>query len=666
MSDALKAIRDRLDNLDRTIVEALAERESVIGEVIRLKLDGDPIQIRDLQREEDLLSRIVAVGRKAGADTLLLTRIYKEILEQSVRVQQERLVDRDNPTRPSEHLLIAYQGTPGSYSHQASMRHFGARGAEVTLEGHDSFTSMLESVRDGRAHYGVLPIENTTAGSINEAYDLLAAFDLFIVGEEVQVVDHCLIGIEGAALGALRRIYSHPQALLQCSRFIGSLANARAVAHADTAGSCLKIVADGDPAQAAIAAEGAAAIHGLEILKRGVANQRENFTRMVVVAKEQVRVDPRLECKTSIVFATRHEHGALLSALSVLEKYSLNLTKLESRPRPNTPWQYLFYADFEGNIADDAVGAALAELPQHTGYLRVLGCYPSRTGADATPAEARPVLRKPVATGRLVSRRGRPDDSVVSLGRARFGEGRPVVVAGPAAVESEAQLLACARSCKEAGGDALYSEVFRAPDWPGHLKGTGAEGARVLAEAGAAVGLPVATRVRDVEQLAQVVSSVQALVVGGSEMEDEGLLDALGTVDRVVILRRGHTSSMDEWLAAAERILRGGNQQVVLCDAGVRWFGSQARSALDLAAIPVIRERTHLPIVIDPGLASRTWRYVVPQARAALAGGASGVCVAIHPNPHEAAAGGQRSLTFPRWEELMGALATAARGSSGG
>ena len=658
MNDELKQIRDRLDRIDGRIVEALAERESVIGEVIRLKLDSGPIRIRDLQREEDLLSRIATLGREAGGDTLLLTRIYKLILEQSVRLQQERLVDRDNPARPREHLVVAYQGTPGSYSQQAATRHFGARPAELVLEGHANFTSMLESVREGRAHYGVLPIENTTAGSINEAYDLLAAFDLYIVGEEIQSVDHCLIGLEGAPLSGIHRVYSHPQALLQCSRFIASLGDAEPLPHTDTAGSCIKIRADGDPSQAAIAAEGAATLHGLAILARDVANQRENFTRMVVVATDPVQVDPRLECKTSIVFATRHEHGALLSALSVLEKCSLNLTKLESRPRPNTPWQYLFYADFEGNVADEAVAAALAELPRHTGYLRVLGCYPSRTGADATPAEARPVFQTQAPASRLVSRAGRPSDSVVALGAARFGQGRPVVVAGPPLVESEAQLATCARACREAGADALYSEVFRAPDWPGHLRGTGVEGAQALARSGASVGLPVATRVRDAEQLAQVVGLVQAVVIGGSEMEDEGLLDALGAIDRVVVLQRGHTSSIDEWLSAAERILRGGNQQVVLCDAGVRWFGSQSRSALDLASIPVIRDKTHLPIVVDPGLAGRTWRYVIPQARAALASGACGIFVAMHPNPHEASAGGERSLTIARWEALMSELNT--------
>lgn len=385
----LDELRANLDGVDKRLLEALATREGIIREVATLKT-GAPAPLRDRKREEDILTRLADLGEAAGLDRYFVVAVFRNILEHSVRVQQEALIDVDNPVRRLDRAAtIAFQGGPGAYSHIAATRHFGARGVEVGYRGYPSFREMLEAVRSGAADYGMLPIENTTAGSINDAYDLLASMDLVLVGEEIQPVDHCLLVLPGTKLEDVRRVMSHPQAIAQCSDFLESLRTAKVEAYIDTALSAEKVRADGDASQAAIASDEAGRLHGLEVLRRGIQNQRENFTRMVVVAAQPLRFDSRIPCKTSLIIATKHEEGALLRCLNVLAAHDLNLTKLESRPRAGTPWEYLFYLDFEGNLADPRVTDAIAALSEHTSYLKVLGTYPAKTLKQNAPAAPR-------------------------------------------------------------------------------------------------------------------------------------------------------------------------------------------------------------------------------------------------------------------------------------
>ncbi|MEZ4256266.1 MAG: prephenate dehydratase [Polyangiales bacterium] len=387
--DDLKKYRDALDAIDQRIVDDLAERQSIVAGVAKLKVDGSA-PLRDRAREEAILTKLAERGEAAGLDRYYVVNVFRHVLEHSVRVQQEALVDADNPARQMDRTLsISYQGGEGAYSHIAAMRHFGARGVDVEYRGYASFREMLEAVRSHAADYGILPIENTTAGSINEAYDLLASMDLVLVGEEVQPVDHCLLVLPGTRLDQIRRVLSHPQAIAQCREFLDSLPDAKVEAYIDTALSAEKVKRDGDATQAAIASDEAGRIHGLDVLRRGIQNQPENFTRMVVVARAPLGFDPRIACKTSLIIATKHQEGALLLCLNVLADHGLNLTKLESRPRPNTPWEYLFYVDFEGNIADPRVKDAVERLREHTSYLKVLGTYPAKTLKQNRPADAR-------------------------------------------------------------------------------------------------------------------------------------------------------------------------------------------------------------------------------------------------------------------------------------
>jgi len=275
-----------------------------------------------------------------------------------------------------QELRVGYQGTEGAYSQLAAMQHFEGAAESLRCVGYHGFAEMLEALKAGEVDYAVLPIENSIAGSINESYDLLAKMGLSLVGEEFQPIAHCLIGAAEVAVSEIRRVYSHPVALAQCGEFLETLEDCHVEAFVDTAMSVEKVKNDADPAQAAIASEQAAALHGLPILRRDIADHPENYTRMVMVAPKPAHYEQGVPCKTSLIFSTIHEQGALARCIAIFAEQGLNLTKIESRPKPDTPFEYIFYVDFEGNVDRETTQAALRKLEAVTTFLTVLGSYP--------------------------------------------------------------------------------------------------------------------------------------------------------------------------------------------------------------------------------------------------------------------------------------------------
>jgi len=677
----LDSIRERLSAADAALVEALAARQRLVFEVAEVKARG-ATALRDLSREEEVLTRVTELGRENGLDPFHVTRLFREILGHSLRTQ-ESLLSPGRVAAGQSLLRVGYQGSEGAYSYLAALRHFGPQSREVSYRGYEGFEMMLEALEADELDRAILPLENSTSGSVTPNYDLLARMSLAIVGEEIQEVDHCLLALEEVPLARIRRVFSHPVALAQCGRFLSTLAGAEVEAFTDTAMSARRIRQDGDPTQAAVASEEAARIHGLVILKRGIADNRENFTRMAIVAKRPEACDLRVPAKTSLVFATRHEEGALLRCLAVLADHHLSLTKLESRPRPGMPWEYLFYADFEGNLAHPEVAAAVRELQSRASYLKVLGSYPSRTAAETRPAEPRPRARvngtepavaveaPPAAaaetrtgtgTPALSSREHRAEDTVIPIARGVTlgGASRPVVIAGPCAVESLAQVRACARMVKELGGSMLRGGCFKPRTSPYSFQGHGYEALDWLAEAGAEVSLPIVTEVMHPRDIGPVAEKAHMIQIGARNMQNFSLLREVGQVHRPVMLKRGMMSSIDEWLNAAEYILAHGNQMVLLCERGIRTFETATRNTLDLSAVPVVRERSHLPVIVDPSHAVGVRRFIPPMARAALASGAHGLMVEIHPDPKAALSDGPQALTFDMFEALMRSLGTAS------
>ena len=376
MSTALEDARQLLLQIDTRIVQELAARQKITGQLAAIKADAD-LPMRDESRESAVLEHVAAEARRVRLDPELVIAVYRAVLEHSVRGMAERTATRSTPRKAGPGVRVSYQGSPGAYSYLAAQRHFAGRQGDLGLLGFTTFQQLLEAVQTGEADYGMLPVENTTAGSINEAYDLLASADLAAVGEEILRIEHCLVTLEPIPLSQVRRVASHPQALAQCSEFLASLPDCSAEAYHDTAMAVQKVIADQDLSQAAIASQEAAELYGLHVVERHIANQAENFTRFLVVAREPAEVRPGVPCKTSMVLATRHEKGALVRCLNVLAERGVNLSKLESRPRPNTPWEYLFYVDVDGNVADPGFGAALEELEPVCSFLKVFGSYPA-------------------------------------------------------------------------------------------------------------------------------------------------------------------------------------------------------------------------------------------------------------------------------------------------
>ncbi|HET6947087.1 MAG TPA: prephenate dehydratase [bacterium] len=266
-------------------------------------------------------------------------------------------------------LRVAFQGERGAYSEEATIALFPD--AEVLPCA--ALREVFESVASGRSAAGVVPVENSQAGSINETYDLLLSHELHITGELDLRVRHCLLALPGRSLADLRAVYSHPQALAQCDVFLRDHGLA-AIAAYDTAGSA-KMVAEQRMAETgAIAGRQAARIYGLEVLAESIETNPNNYTKFLTLARTPA---PRSAAsKTSIVFTTRNVPGALYRALGALASRNINLTKLESRPRRDAPWEYVFYVDLEGHEADPEVAAALAVLHSLCTFMRVLGSYP--------------------------------------------------------------------------------------------------------------------------------------------------------------------------------------------------------------------------------------------------------------------------------------------------
>lgn len=275
-------------------------------------------------------------------------------------------------------MRIAFQGEPGAYGHEAALT-CSPSGVEIVPC--RTFRDVFRAVEEGKAEAGILPIENSLTGSVHEVYDLLLEFPLEIVGEVYQPVAHRLLGVPGARLRDVRDVYSHPQALGQCLRFLEGL-GAELHAFYDTAGAAKWVAEQGDPSKAAVAGPLAAELYALEVLREGIADDEQNTTRFLTIAlpgkppRSEGPDPPDRGWRTSLVVELRHEPGALYRALGIFAERGINLTKLESRPLRTERWRYRFYLDFEGSRTEPRIREALERLQGEAAFLRVLGSYP--------------------------------------------------------------------------------------------------------------------------------------------------------------------------------------------------------------------------------------------------------------------------------------------------
>jgi len=661
--DELKDIRKEISSVDEKIIEALAERRKLAARVLQAK-DRTGAPIRDTLREEQILSDLILRGRKQGLDAHFVTRVFHEIIDDSIRSQQLHLLDYNK----EDLKRIAYQGIEGAYGELAGKKYFAPYLEHTLFYGVETFEQVIASVEDGEADYGLLPVESTRAGSINEVYDLLSVAQLSIVGEEVLRTQHCLLAVEEVPLANIRKIYSHPQALADCIRFVSKLPNCESVPCSDTAVAVKKVREQKSKEIAAVAGEEAGRIYGLKVLRRNIEDQPNNYTRFLVLAKKPLLVDVRIPCRTSLVITTSHEEGALLKALNMLHKYQINLSKLESRPIPGMPFQYMFYIDFEGNAVDDRVARGLEELRSVTTSMKVLGSYPTQQRTRTSPrveilagsppekAQSQPeekAGKEEAVTYKLGSRERKTNDTIITVRGVKIGGPGFVVIAGPCAVESREQIHKCASAVKEYGGVMLRGGCFKPRTSPYSFQGLGFDGLEMMAEAGKEYDLPIITEVLSPADVEPVARYADVLQIGARNMQNFSLLSEVGQCNRPVLLKRGMMSTIDEFLNAAEYILDKGNHQVILCERGIRTFETSTRNTLDLGSIPILKSLTHLPIMVDPSHAAGKRDLVVPLALAARAVGPHGLIVEIHPEPEKALSDGPQALHFPEFAELM-------------
>ncbi|ENO9310532.1 bifunctional chorismate mutase/prephenate dehydratase, partial [Klebsiella pneumoniae] len=313
-----------------------------------------------------------------------ITRLFQLIIEDSVLTQQTLLQQHLNKINPHS-ARVAFLGPKGSYSHLAA-RQYAARHFEQFIEsGCAKFADIFNQVETGQADYAVVPIENTSSGGINDVYDLLQHTSLSIVGELTIPIDHCVLVSTSTDADKIQTVYSHPQPFQQCSQYLSRYPHWKIEYTESTSAAMEKVARANSPAVAALGSEAGGALYGLQVLEHCQANQTQNITRFLVLARKAVNVSDQVPAKTTLLMATGQQAGALVEALLVLRNHNLIMTKLESRPIHGNPWEEMFYLDIQANLDSLPMRKALKELADITRSMKVLGCYPSENVVPVDP-----------------------------------------------------------------------------------------------------------------------------------------------------------------------------------------------------------------------------------------------------------------------------------------
>jgi len=371
----LNEIRKEITSLDTELLTLFAKRRALTLNVAKSKVQ-QVRPIRDQQREQELLIRLIKEGKDLGLDAHYVTSIFQTIIEDSVLNQQAFLQSLANPNIQTPTVSVAFLGDKGSYSYLASHRYFSRRAETIIESGCQNFGDILQQVESGQVDYGMLPIENTSSGSINQVYDLLQHTNLFIVGEITQPIKHCLLTAVNTSLDKIKTIYAHGQPFAQCSNFLDKQNNIRIEYCDSTAGAMMQVSELQDDSVAVIGSEEGGQLYQLQALEKSIANQNENHTRFILVARDAVDVAEQIPAKTAIILATGQKAGALVECLLVLKEKGINMSKLESRPIQGRPWEEMFYIDVEENLKSFALQEAISEMTDHTNFIKILGCYP--------------------------------------------------------------------------------------------------------------------------------------------------------------------------------------------------------------------------------------------------------------------------------------------------
>lgn len=374
MQELLKC-REQIDEIDQKIARLFQDRMVISGNVAAYKRATGK-KVFDKEREDQ---KIESVRKYADNDfnEEALGELFRQIMSIS-RKYQYRLLDLDDrelefeklETLPAERKKVVYFGTDGSYTQQAMEAYFGT---DIDTFHEDTFRGVMDAIQEGKAQYGVLPIENTSTGGINDIYDLLVEYDHTIIGEQVVKVDQALLVLPEAELSDIKTVYSHPQGLLQCADFLNEHPQIQKKTFSSTAASAQKVWEDGDLSQAAIASVQAAKVFGLKVLKENINFASNNSTRFIIITNKKIYLENA--DTVSVCFELPHECGSLYNILSHIIYNQLNMTSISSRPIPGKSWEYRFFVDFEGNLEEAAVKNTLYGIAEEASGLKILGNY---------------------------------------------------------------------------------------------------------------------------------------------------------------------------------------------------------------------------------------------------------------------------------------------------
>ena len=373
----LQEIRKDIDVIDKKIVDLYKERMKLTSEVASYKIATGK-QVLDRERE---LTKLKVLETLADTDFTRhgVRELFEQIMSTSRKKQYQLLTAcgkiedlgfDEIPALETTGIRVVYQGVEGAYTHQALASYFGE---ETDCFNVDTWRDAMEAIKSGKADYAVLPFENSSAGIVAENYDLLKEYGFYIVGEQKIKINHCVLGLPGVNFDDIKKIYSHPQALAQCSKFLEKHREWEIIPAKNTAMAAKKVEEDGDPTQAAIASSMTAELYGLDMLAEGVQNNSMNETRFIIVSGKNEYVSGA--GKISICVQLKHESGALYHALSHFIYNGLNMTSIESRPIQGRNWEYQFFIDFDGNLKDAAVQNALRGLKEETLDFKIFGNY---------------------------------------------------------------------------------------------------------------------------------------------------------------------------------------------------------------------------------------------------------------------------------------------------
>jgi chorismate mutase / prephenate dehydratase len=388
MCDLVK-LRKEIDSIDCDLANLFEKRMEIVSKIADYKKQNHLEILNELREKIIIQDKINHLNNEIFKDSVQeffssIMKISREYQSQLIQPNYSSSNNNYNMLNKNDQnseiklnnksdckdLIVGFQGVPGSYSHQALLDYFGNR---VKTKHVKEFEDIFTELQNNKINYGVLPIENSSTGGISEVYDLLNKYNFTIIGEVCVKVNHHLLAINGSKIEDIVEVYSHPQAISQCSEFLKSNSHWKLIPYSNTAKSAEFVKNEGKKNIAAIGSKSASKLYGLEILKININSNTTNTTRFAILSKDFMP-DNSFD-KISVIFSTAHEVGSLYRVLQAFSENNINLLKIESRPIKDKPWEYLFYADFAGNLNDEKVKSAIESVKNNCNYFKLLGNY---------------------------------------------------------------------------------------------------------------------------------------------------------------------------------------------------------------------------------------------------------------------------------------------------